>query len=99
MRLYSEKTIYGRFGICAFTLLKSDARIFKPERLAHLDATGLKTFSFAEPDIVLAWDEVSFSKDGCYALIRRFSEVREPFDFTRPQQVRLLGVKSEQCNR
>ncbi|WP_127076770.1 hypothetical protein [Rhodomicrobium lacus] len=104
MRLYSKKTIYGRYGICAFTLLKSDARIFKPERLARVDATGLKTFSFSEPDIVFAWEEVSFSKDGCYALIQRFSEVRErfdftAFDFTQPQHVRLLGVKSEQCDR
>jgi hypothetical protein len=99
MRSYSDKTIYGRYGICAFPLVAPDARMLKTEKLAGLDAAGLKTFSLAEPDIVLAWDEVSFSKDGCYALIRRFSEVREPIGFTLPQQVRLLGVQSEQCNR
>jgi len=99
MRSYSDQIIYGRYGICAFPLIESDARMFKVEKMARLDGTGLKIFSFAESNTVLASDEVSFSKDGCYALIQRFSEVWEPVQFTMPQQVRLLGVESDQCNR
>jgi hypothetical protein len=99
MRSHKNVTIYGRYGICAFPLIESGSLTLKTEKVARLDASGLKTFLLAVRSVDLANYEISFSKDGCYALLTRFSEVRNPNDREWSQRVRLLWVQSEQCRR
>jgi len=91
--------ITGSYGHCAFPLYSLRSRGLVAEGVIRVDSQGLTKFVFPEPRVGLANDEVLFSKDGCYVLVRMFAQVPDVAQFTLPQKVRLLRVSSRQCTR
>jgi hypothetical protein len=95
----SFHSITSRYSTCAVPLYRrGDDLELIAEGLLRFDDQGMKSFSFfPERQIALGDDEVSFSRDGCYALIQMFDQIPAVPQFTLPQQARLLQVESEQC--
>jgi hypothetical protein len=86
LRKYSDPIfITGSYGACAFPLRRRAVRLGAANGLARFDANDLQLFSFPDREVGLGDDEVNFSKDGCYALIRASPVTR------------LLAVQSPRC--
>jgi hypothetical protein len=85
-RKYSKPiSITGSYGSCAFPLRSRAVRLGAANGLARFDANGLQLFSFPDPEVWIAGDNVNFSKDGCYVLI------------PASPATRLLAVQSPRC--
>jgi hypothetical protein len=78
-------------------LNRRDARSWVTEGLLRFDDQGVQSFLFFPEPISLQFNEVPFSRDGCYALTQMFDEISDKPQFTMPQQARLWQVESEQC--
>jgi hypothetical protein len=86
LRKYGDPIfITGSYGACAFPLRHRAVPLGAANGLARFDANDLQLFSFPDREVGLGDDEVNFSKDGCYALIRASPATR------------LLAVQSPRC--
>ncbi len=99
LQTYRDVAIYSRYGRCAFPLYVRTVRPWMASGLARFDAGGLSLFSFEQSVVPLSDQEVSFSKDGCYALVHAFRVLLTVPQFTMPQEVQLLSVPPDQCHR
>lgn len=91
--------ISGRYQTCAFPLVGRTVKPWMASGLARSSESGVSIFSFQQSPIALADEEVSFSKDGCYALLDAFSQLTETPQFTMPQEIRLLSAPPAACGR
>lgn len=89
--------ITGQYSQCAFALYRRNARPWVAEGLLQFDGQVMNSFLFFPKPVALRNDGVSFSRDGCYALIQMFNQIPDIPQFTLPQQARLLRVESKQC--
>jgi hypothetical protein len=98
LRRYRDpQHITGRDSRCAFALYRRNARPWVAEGLLQFDGQGMNSFLLFTEPVALQNDEVSLSRDGCYALIQMFDQIPDIPQFTLPQQARLLRVVSKQC--
>jgi hypothetical protein len=81
----NPESITGSYGACALPLRDRAAPQGAAHGLARFDANGLQLFAFPEREVWLGDDDVNFSKDGCYVLIRAAPGTR------------LLAVQSPRC--
>jgi hypothetical protein len=90
--------VHGAYGRCVFALVgKRDIRNVLLG-IVIFDGERMQRFSIAPRPLAISGDEISLSKDGCYALVTAFKRVYDVPEFTFPQQAVLLKLPAPGCN-